>query len=489
MFADNVNDCGPLFRHTFNYDLLSVNSIFFTWPDNGRNYEYHLVARIEDVTSKHQDRIKILWSVSYEELFSIIRLCTPHIIFMTKPIKDVNVPPPTGLMQDMNVTTIIYTGDQIRLDYLNMWFPALQYIYLYKFDENALGDNADVFRELRTLSCWYGNVSMMNKIKAPQLENIDVYVSIDNGSSNPELDLTKFTNMMIVRCDTRCRVMHENPQQLQTLQFYPCMKQTCALAAASKDEETTEYSTIRKNFLEFLKRTKPNDLILPPSSIDDIEYFSKWLRDEHDGNNFRLGVYVNDPDLLKYAANFNSLQIFDNLVPLKIASLRKNRKLLQYIPKDIDIGIMEKMFINVEEKTNLMLLNFNMFTDPNTELWQKFYKQAGECVFICSNEVILNESNKWPTISRKTKNRVLMINSTRDAVYLDLNMKPLFEVAKILREIYAIIPFKSVYIVMRNDDESSGNTEFAQKLSEELGTDKKLNIYKFDMPSKVLIRT
>lgn len=479
-----TNDCGPLFSKVFSYNTKAVNPVMFSWPSNDHtdDNEYFLVVNNGDIDTKeqsHKSRVKIKKNITYAELEKILNIYTPHIVFIFSRILDPHAVTTVSPSPYNDVTTLIYGGSDLRLDYISTWFPRLKYIYVYRLNKPDIQMEKIHMPHLEVLSCWYGDLEMIEMIDAPLLQSLDVYRRVGAASK------LKIDNMARVRIDAHIRLEFDTNDRVNTnlevLQFFPNNEKVPPNLLECLREDPERLFNLLKHFV-------PKDLLMPPKSslkANEIELLYETRLAQFGDQNKTLGVYINDAELNTYMRLFNNLQIFDNIQPLKCASTRNSDDVVSFLPKDMDSGIVDKMFSH-NKRHNILLSNFNIFTDKNNKLWlNTFGQRFNNYVYICSSELLLDNESKWPNLVKNVKNRVFIYSPETDSVYLDINRKPIFTIAALLRKIYDHTSFRNVYIAMRNDEQSN-NHAFEQSLYRELGIEKKLNIYKFDLPAKIL---
>lgn len=491
-----TNDCGPLFSKVFSYNVKAAGSVMFSWPSNDHTDDnnYFLIINNADVNTKesnHQNRIKIKKNITYNEFESILDIYTPHIVFISSRILDANVRPTHQHRQYNDVTTLIYSGSDLRLDYISSLFPRLKYLYMYRL--NNLNTELDPieFPNLEVLSCWYADMDVVAQIKVPNLLNIDVYRKI--GSSRK---LKMGRQLAQIRIDENIQLEYNSSDltytNLQILQYFPnntkMIKDVASNQCVLSKRDATEKDEMKSKLLDLLVNHTPRDLLLPPGSLltdaDIIQLYNTRLSQFGDDDQ-TLGIYINDSQINTYIEKFKNLQIFDDIQPLKCASIRSTDNVMSYLPKDIDAGISDKMF-SADKQYKLLLSNFNIFTEKNNSNWMNvFGDRIGNFIYICSSELLMDNETKWPNLVKNTKNKVLIYSSDTDTIYLDINRKPIYVIAQLLRTIYDNVKFRNVYIAMRND-ENTNNYNFEQSLHRELGIEKRINIFKYDVPAKIL---
>lgn len=470
MNYEQTNDPGPLFSRVFDYNVKAISSFTFGWPSNDRNHgsDYHLISRTDDLREEHYDRVKIKKSVMYDEFFRIIDATSPQIVFIFSRFLEPNKPPSKEPKPNSKVTTFVYGGSDLRLDLISKWFPSLRYLYIYQLSKSEPRVKANL-ENLETLSCWYADLEAVSMLEMPNLENLDIYRIV-----GPERNL-RLSGVSRLRIDWRADFTPDSgfSSTMRTLQYFPATS-----CGAPPDDEK------RKNIASLLKRFNPQDVILPPSMLQDeeITLLHEALSSNYNDDNFALGVYINDSAIEMFIKTFDSLQIFDHKQPLRCMSVRKG-PVKNYLPKDMDDGIMERMFR--DQGRQILLSNFNIFTTGSSD-WLRTFGKLQDSVYICSSELLMDGENRWPNLVKNTKNRVLIYNSETDSVYLDINRKPIFAVAEMLKQVYKVAKFKNVYIVVRME-EGTANHQYEQLLHTELGLEKKLNIYKYDVPAKIMI--
>lgn len=458
-----VNDCGPIYGKVFRYDIHAVTPITFTWPVNDFDDEYYTIYRDEDVVDRHQDRIKIKKSITYESFFEIIDRMTPHIVFIFSKFKRCVALPKRE--PNKNVTTLIYGGSDMDLEQMNQWFPALKYLYVYKLKKMTIAPVT--MEKLHTLSCWYCDMDLFNTLNLPNLENLDVY----RFSGNDSLSMDKFNRLDTVRIDARY-IGAVLDQRLRLLQYF---------------RVGSDIVTDVDRLYDHIIKSHALDIIVPPGLVkDQIKSLHDRLHDSEDL--LKLGVYVDDLNILEYTKYFENLQIFDHLQPLKVASIRDAAPLHLHLPKQIDRNIMTNLrHLNggIEQHHKFLLSNFNIFTDSNASAWINLYNSE-RYVYVCALEVVLDDVHKWPTVVKTTKNRVFVINAQRTDVYMDVNAKPMFAIAEFLRKIYTWVKFRNVHLVTRGDDRTQ-NENYAGALQAELADVANIQVFKYSKPATIIV--
>lgn len=458
-----VNDCGPIYGKVFRYDIHAVTPITFTWPVNDFDDEYYTIYRDEDVVDRHIDRIKIKKSITYESFFNIIDRMTPNIVFIFSKFKQCDMP--SERKPNRNVTTLIYGGSDMDLEKMNQWFPALKYMYVYKLKK--VTTSPVTMEKLQTLSCWYCDMGLFNTLSLPNLENLDIYRFTGSGY----LSMDKFNRLDTVRIDARY-VAAVPDQSLRLLQYF---------------RVNNDITPPADRLYDHIVKSNALDVIIPPGLVaDQIKTFHDRMQDNEDI--LKLGVYVDDLNLLEYTKYFENIQIFDHLQPLKVASIRKAAPLQTHLPKQINRNIMTNLrHLNggIEQHHKFLLSNFNIFTDRNSSAWINLYKSE-RYVYVCALEVVLDDEMKWPTVVKTTKNRVFVINAQRTDVYMDVNAKPMFVIAEFLRKIYSWVKFRNVHLLTRGDDRTQ-NENYAGALQAELNDISNIQVFKYSEPATIIV--
>lgn len=482
--VDLTNDGGPLFGRVFTYNINTIVPIAFNWPSNDNDNSQNYFLLNDDAggggggDKTHHDRIKIKSSLSSEDFFKALKQYTPSVVFV---MSQLTIGDQENEFRYDKLTTLIYGGSDLRLDYISHWFPNLKFLYVYSLRKlRQITVEQIHFPELETFSCWFADLDVVDLIDAPKLQNLDIYKRI---GIRKQIQLKPLLRLRTE--DVGDILLDDGNLQMEVLQYFHTAK-GCALTSniSSEHELTTEEK--RDRFMKYIRMYRPRDVLVPSSllSAADISELYDLLESRH-GKNFTLGAYIDDAQIEQFIQVFKSLQIFDNFQPLKTVSLRESSDSHVYLTKDMDSGIREKILPHDRDNYKFLLGNFNIFTDTN-QLWLNvFNDRLSKYIYICSSELLLDNERKWPNLVKNNKNRVVIYNAETKSVYLDINRKPIFMIADILKRIYQVVQFANVYIAIRTD-ETNANHKFEESLHNELGMEKQLNIFKYDLPAKIL---
>lgn len=488
-----VNDCGPIYGKVFRYDIHAVTPITFTWPNEDLEDEYYSIYRDGDVVDRHTSRIKIKKSITLATFFDIIERMTPNIVFVfSKFMQCGNRAAAAAVERKPNnsISTLIYGGNDLNLEQVNQWFPSLKYLYVYKLKTTTTKSSEMItMPKLETLSCWYCDNEIFKLLSLPNLVSLDVYrftsivppslsASCSRSSDSSSGIIDRFPRLTSLRIDARQMKDVLPALRLKLLQYY---------RVASDKQQQPEPSA--DNLLAQIAKSNASDMIVPPGlSAAYISSLHNRLQDTIITNEMRLGVYVDDQNLFEYTRHFDNMQIFDSVQPLKVASIRQAAPLHLHLPKEIDRNILTHLrHLNggTEQHHKFLLSNFNIFTDANASPWINLYKSE-RFVYICALEIVLDDEEKWPTIVKTTKNRVFVINAQRTDVFLDINAKPMFTIAKFLLGIHRWVKFTNVHLLTRGDDRTQ-NENYAEALQKELARDANINVYKYSAPATIIV--
>lgn len=454
-----INNIGPIGKFFYSSNVATLRYLGYYFDEHVSETNFYsntfMVFNTFDKIPDNTTCIMINLKISVEQLKSIIcdTQVTSVILFKDMIIDDIG----DKVFHCRNITSIVcYSIMSLKL--LKDVFPDVRYAYLFRqiepFSFKVDSDTSSAttediiydFDNLKQLHI-FGSISKF-QLNAPNLEQLSIYswnegtisgtkVSRVNVDKQWTIDTKTFPNLHTIRIDESIALLNlDSKQEWKIIQFYPSKK---------KIESSGRATSKIYNFNEF----KVLDLILPPTipysyqtgiiSLPPNTTHKEIVEYRRKINNSStiVGVYVNDLEFFSknFTISTNYLQIFDDIYPLKMCSLRLSNAFYLYFPfpNEVNNELLEKF--NIPKQRNALITIFNFdFMKNISKSWQSFYRNCSDVyhrvpIIIQNGQLMLSDGSNeekqitWPNVVKKIRKECVIFLPEEELIYI--NCSPL----------------------------------------------------------------
>lgn len=426
-----INNLGPIGKLLYKSNVSSIRHIGYYFDEqlitdvNMYNNTYLMVSSGDQIPD-NTTCLMINMKISFERLNQIVCDTNIHslVIFKDTFVENIN-----KIVKCKNIKTLV-CYNAVSLNVINSYFPNLQHLYIFRQDESKLPQaneiipptttNENYFAMLRELYVYSsGNVFQFN---APNLEHLSIYVSFDSFT----IDINKYPKLHTLRVDEKINILGlKLRKSMKILQFFP---------------STTKKNTQRQHLTSLANSSISNDIDIADVKIEDLLLTpSRRYLFKIQNVNKVLGVYANDINFFNnnMTIDFLSLQVYDNLYPLKMCSQRFTNSFYKYFPfpSDINNELIERFNIQKQRENLLMIFNFDfMHNFNNNSKWQSWYNACIETyhripIIMQNGQLMLTDGSneaqekQWPHTVNKVRRECIILLPEEELIYI--NCSPL----------------------------------------------------------------
>lgn len=409
-----INNFGPIGKFMYKSNVASFRYLgyYFNEQLSETNLDENTYLMVND-NNQIPENITCLFinfEISFERLNQIICDTDVKSIVFFKNMTVANIDTNTTCK---NIKTLV-CYKTISMNMINKFFPDVQSLYLIRQKDSL--ENANIktklvydFKHLQELYILLSDSFF--QLNAENLEQLSIYSSTDGWF----FDLKNFPKLHTLRIDENIKLMNlDSRKELKVLQYYPSVRNN----NAEKENNVN------------LRDLNIADLILPPNK--KYTFKSKSIASI-------LGTYVNDYDFFNNVMTIDatSIQIYDNIYPLKMCSQRFTNIFYKYFPypDTITTELIECFDIQKQRENLIMIFNFD-FMDKfdNNDHWQKWYNICIETyhripIIIQNAQLMLtngeHEANEkvWPNIIKNVRKECIIFLPEKELIYI--NCSPL----------------------------------------------------------------
>lgn len=492
-----LNNRGPLFKYTQDYNLNAVVPVTFHWV-NQIPHTFVDIRDIDNTVGKHYDRISLSMPVTYTQILEAIVKFSPRMLYIHKTIVNDGTLPELGPdpIKLENLKTLVYTGD-LKLDFIARFLPNIKHLYIESLNclpsstptaSNECVHNG-VFGELKNFSCTLGS-SFALSIIAPNLVEFNVYKMngrVTAAGNDYHIDLNNYPSLRILRVPDNVRVIMAKDAKssvlLNTLQFF------FNVQGAVNDSLFLPDSIVRNDirgffdgnyYIELVARYKPKFLILPPNvlSSDQLEQLPELGVQS-------LGISVHENLAINCFSLFSLLEVYDSYNMHAAMSVRQTTNLEKYVSRiyksihtkveDLISGIDIRketeatapsdkpyllMLFNFEPYDKLymtrwmyMIENFRQKVDKNPililrcEIVKTRNSALGDGVDVSSTLLYDKAQFAWPSVVQCLRKRIIIINTQTKLLHLDISLNSIQNIIALVKRIYKIFEYEKIVII------------------------------------------
>lgn len=518
-----LNDRGPLFKYTQDYNLNAVVPFTFHWV----NQIPHTFVDIRDIdrsVGRHYDRISLSLPVSYTQVLQAIVKFTPRMLYIHKKIVNDGVLPEQGPdpIKLENLITLIYVDD-LKLDFVEKFLPNLQYIYTESLScVSSLAPGGEcahntVFERLKVFSCTRGT-SFALEIRAPNLVELNIYKLVHgprgmgDDDDEPRIDLGNYRHLRVLRLPDNVRVRTPADQQntvlLNTLQFFFNRPGAVNDSSSVPGEPI---NNVRGSFdgdyyMDLVARYKPRFLILPPNVLAESQVDKLPAAGVQ-----ALGVSIHENLAVRCFSLFPLLEIYDSYNMHAAMSVRQTTDLSKYVSRiykslhtnvnDLISGIDIRQEPETKSPDNkpylLMLCNF----DPSDSLYMNRWlytieqfrqKLDTNPILVMRCEIVKTRTAAgtggsaavtanydksqfaWPSVVQCLRKRIIIMNTQTKLLHIDISLNSIQNIISLMQRIYKMFAFEKVVIITHGFTISDFNVDLIKKA---IPPDTELNIH------------
>lgn len=388
----------------------------------------HLMVNIRDDIPRNTTCLMINIDISFELLNQIICGSNIKSIILFNNIFFENI---DSNIICKNITTIV-CYQKISLFMISKVFPNAENVYIFRHEENnKYGKYAFDFEHIRQLHI-YSSGSIF-ECNAPLLNELSIYTIKDELT----LDLKRYPDINVLRIDEKIKLLNMR-KDLQILQFFPSVNNVVGFNNYN-DEITNNNDNNNNNNVLDLVDLKITDLLLPPNK----RYMYKVKKTSSSSSSSSssstqqiLGVYVKDEFFFKdiLTIDIENLQIYDNLYPLKMCSMRISNSFYKYFPfpANLTSEIIERFNIQKQKGNLIMIFNFDFMGNfERNHDWKSWYKTCVDTyhripIIIQNAQLMLRKGRKeitWPHLVNKIRKECVIFFPEEELLYL--NCSPL----------------------------------------------------------------
>lgn len=411
-----INNFGPIGKLMYKSNVASVRYISYYFDEHITETNFyentHLMVNINDVIPDGTTCLMINVKISFEHLNRLI--CdtgiTSVVFFKDMFVENID----TGALCKNIITIVCY--NIVSLNMINRFFPNIRSIFMFRQNETVNGKRVArlpvyKFDQLQELHIYSSGSSF--KLEAPNLEQLSIYSSYNEWS----IDVKIYPKLHTLRIDEKINITNlRSKHKWHILQYYPSSRQP----AIDSNSETTNANDVDVVDL------KVDDLILPPTK----KYMFKINK-----NIPIMGVYVNDVNFFANTLTIGttSMQVLDNVYPMKMCNLRFSNTFYKYFPfpNDIDSELVERFNVQRERETLIMIFNFDIIQElSKNKDWQTWYNICIETyhripILIQNGQLMLEDGTSdtnekiWPNIVSKVRNECIILLSEEELIYIN----------------------------------------------------------------------
>lgn len=454
-----INNFGPIGKLMYKSNVATLRYIGYYYDehimDTNFHHNTHLMVNIKDNIPDETTCLMINVKISFEDLNRII--CDSNINYIVF-FKDMVVENIDTSVTCKNIVTVA-CYNIVSLHMIGRFFPNIQNIYMFRQNETINGKNvvnlpAYTFKHLLQLHI-YSSGSAFN-LDAPELEQLSIYSSYDKWS----IDAQKYEKLHTLRVDEKITILNlHTKRKWNVLHYYP---------SVSTDNTTITTSTANKTNTPIdMINVLIDDLILPPTQ----KYMIKLNK-----NNPILGVYVNDLSFFTNTLTIDvtNLQVFDNVYPLKMCSLRFSNAFYKYFPfpGEVTGDIIQRFNVQKQRENLIMIFNFDFMKDfEKNGPWLAWYNICIETyhripIIIQNGQLMIDDATNaakektWPNVVNKLRNECIIFLSEEELIYINcspMRLQTLVDKIKELRRQRFII--NKLWLVTNGFEISSKDIE------------------------------
>lgn len=415
-----INNLGPVSKLLYKSNVCAVRYLGYYFDEQltetnlyGNTY---LMVNARDAVPDNTTCLMVNVKISFERLHQVICESAVKAVIFFKDLFVENIDTNSACK---SVTTLV-CYNLVSLHTVHHFFPNVRHLYIFRQHENFTGSRRRfklpddtityAFEHLQQLHIYSSGSSF--RLVAPRLEQFSVY---STAASDWTLDLAAFPRLHTLRLDEKIRPLQVAGRPWKVLQFFPTS--TLSPSADSVADDVLQ-----------LKGVPVDDLLLPPTRKYTFE-----LRKVSS----LLGVYVHDREFFAKTLTIDvvGIQIFDNVYPLKMCSLRFTNMFYKYFPYPGDIGneLIERFNIQKQRENLLLIFNFDFMAGVGENAdWQECYKLCIETYhripIIMQNAQLLLEDAEghektWPNTVNKVRKECCILLPEEELLYV--NCSPL----------------------------------------------------------------
>ncbi|WBR61472.1 hypothetical protein [Drosophila suzukii associated hytrosavirus 1] len=406
-----INNFGPISKLLYKSNVSALRYLGYYFDehltDNNLYSNTFMMVNVKDQIPDNTTCLMINVKISFERLNQIICESGIQSVIFFKDMFVENID--TNAVCKNIITVVCY--NLISINMINRFFPNVRHIYLFRQRESINGKrinttNTYKFDHLRELHV-YSSGSIFN-LAANNLEQLSIYSSFD---TDWEIDLDRYPHLHTLRIDEKIRPLNLKSRAWNIIQFFP-----------SKTEQ--------KNEPIDLLDINVNDLLLPPTRQYNFRLGTK---------SSILGAYVKDVDFFTNILTIDivGMQVYDNLYPLKMCSLRFSNQFYKYFPfpDEVNNELIERFNIQRQRENMIMIFNFDfMNTFDSDKDWQTWYNICIETYhripIIMQNAQLMltngtddGKEKTWPNIVNKVRKECVIFMPEEELIYI--NCSPL----------------------------------------------------------------
>lgn len=412
-----INNLGAIGKFAHKSNVSSIRYIEYYFDEHLLNTNLysntHLMVNAKETIPPNTTCLMINVKISFDNLYRIVCDTAIHsVVFMKDMLVD-NIDATSSAVCRNIKSVVCY--NTVAVGTLIKFFPNLHSLYLYRQRETDKSRPVYTFAHLENLVV-YSSGSAFDFV-APNLQKLSIYISLNNWL----IDLNKYPQLHTVRVDEKIKLLNlQARKHLKILQFYPSSQRTIMSAAAAA-AATTHLDEVLD-----LTDMKVDDLILPP--------IKKYLFKKRNVI-MAPGVYVRDEDFLfnTMTRDVVSLQVYDNVYPLKMCSLRFNNLFYKYFPfpGDVTSELIERFNIQKQRENLIMIFNFDLLGSlQGCSDWSTWYNACTELyhrlpIIIQNGQLMLTDGSnearekQWPNMVTKIRRECVIFLPEEELLYIN----------------------------------------------------------------------
>lgn len=431
-----INNFGPIGKLMYKSNVSAVRYLGYYFDEHMTETNLYsntyMMVNVKDVIPDNITCLMINVKISFERLNSFI--CDSGITSIVF-FKDMFVENIDTSVLCKNIHTIV-CYNIVSLNMINRFFPNIQHIYMFRQNETLNGKRIDIklpiykFDHLQELHI-YSSGSSFN-LSAPNLEQLSIYSSSDEWA----IDVKNFPKLHTLRLDEKINIDNFATKSMwHILQFFPSIGDGggSSVVRAVDGGDNNKDTRLVLDMVD----TQIDDLILPPSKQYMLKIKNKSIENHH--NNTIVGVYVNDVNFFRtiLTRDVTSIQVFDNIYPLKMCNMRLSKTFYKYFPFPADITneMVERFNIQKQRENLVMIFNFDFMANFETNRdWQAWYKECIETyhripIIIQNGQLMISDGSNeakekvWPVMVNKVRKECIIFLAEEELIYI--NCSPL----------------------------------------------------------------
>ncbi|AMB48675.1 ATP-binding cassette transporter-like protein [Glossina pallidipes salivary gland hypertrophy virus] len=415
---DIINDRGPLFAKTYDYNQHALKPISFQFSEKIPE-KYHILyeklPRNDDEHGINILKLAINFTVTYKDLLDIIIDYKPYSIWIAKIMYEDSskyetqrkiIPSLTSYSKNdlktiARVNTIIYMGN-INLHLIEKFFPNIEKLHVSKLNYNRQlhsqvpdesGKNF-LFKKLQILTVINGSIENgLNLIIMPLITEINIYMLLEDilNNSNYVFKYNNFNFLAKLRVPESIIFSKDwfsgnrkKAFKLQTIQFYPSITGINELISFHKILEKKQKINVMSKIFSKINEYDFEKMI-NTNSITDVTFMPNVLSKNAIINMCNVlkkqqyctvGIYNVERFLDEFLNKFKNIQIYNYINPLQACCIRETNQPNLYFPKNVDNTLIDnilydgtrnntpmKMLKMKKKYFTIALFNFNFLAE------------------------------------------------------------------------------------------------------------------------------